>query len=394
MKKFNYNKIVFIFVAVLIVSGLFSKPLVTGLAKAGLGFLRDKDVDKCIQNVNNSAEEIRYKGIIIDIQSLKDRLTGVRKVEKSDSTVVRLPNDYLSYYYEDLSEELVEKTADSCENLKEFTESLDIPLMYVYVPVKSYFDETMHTEYIKDCDKFIELLEDRNVHTLNFEQKMREKNLAMEDAYFITDHHWKIETAFWAFSEICSELEKEYGFEYDKEATDLSNYSIKVYEDWFLGSEGKKVGRFFTPLGVDDFSLITPKFQTNLTVSDEGQPRTGEFENTILKLKSLSKKSYHKSNSYATYSHRDFPVQVIENNLAPENSPKVMVIKDSYANAVSPFLSLVTKSIHNIDIREMHGDERVESVFEYIKENRPDYVMVLYSGLNVSEDDFSKYDFK
>jgi hypothetical protein len=95
--------------------------------------------------------------------------------------------------------------------------------------------------------------------------------------------HWKPESGFWATGLICEELSSRYGFEYNEYYTDINNYNLKVYEDWFLGTEGKKVGRYFTARGVDDITLITPKFETSMVEKQpmKNQTRSGSFEETV-----------------------------------------------------------------------------------------------------------------
>ena len=388
------DKIVFYCIAFFITSSVFSKPLIKALGIAGYNFLKTGNTSNLITEITESSKEIMFKSVLIDLQSLKYRFFNTSKVEKEDSTMLRLANDYLYYYKEDISEDSIKKAANACINLKTQVKNLNIPFIYIYAPLKPYYDEINHLEYRKDCDNFLQLLESGDVDVLNIANKMEENNISLEEAYFITDHHWNIETAFWAFTEICNKLKNEYNFEYISEILSLSNYKIKFYENWFLGSQGKKVGRYFTPLGTDNFSLITPKFETNLTVTENNKTRTGSFNNAILRLEKLTSKNYYKQNCYATYSGGDFPVQIIENNLLPDTAPKILIIRDSFACSVSPFLALTAKSIHNIDIRtDLHGDKCIENIYDYIKEYQPDYVMVLYSGLDISENDTSKYDF-
>lgn len=393
MKRLCANRIIFICIAFFTLINLFSEGLITSLWSASCQFLRNGDMEGLVENIDDSVKEMRYKNLFIDLQSWKYRLTGVRKVEKEDSVVLRLSNDYLCYDKEDLSPELIETAANACIELKEETEKFQIPFLYVYAPSKLYYN-TQKPEYRKDCDTFLDLLKQGDVEVLNLAEEMETNHISMEDAYFITDHHWKAETAFWAYTQICEKLHNRYGFQYDKEKTSLSNYNIKVYKDWFLGSQGKKTGRYFTPLGVDDISLITPDFETNFTVTSNQTKETGSFDDTLIQMHHIEEKDYYSKRSYQVYTGGDYQVQVIENHLA-ENDQKILLIRDSFACAVSPFLSLNAKSVHCLDIRRKNQEnENVSHVYDYIKEYNPDYVVVLYSELDITEDDMSKYEFR
>ena len=223
---------------------------------------------------------------------------------------------------------------------------------------------------------------------------MENDGISEAEAFFITDHHWKPKSAIWATAKICNELNNRYGFEYDKSMFDLSNYNIKTYEDWFLGSQGKKVGRFFTDLYVDDIDIITPKFDTSLTVSQplKKESKTGTFEETLISKVRYEEKGYYDYNPYVAYTGGDYHIQTIE-NLNNTEGKDILVIRDSYAAALTPFLSLTAHNTHMLDLREMSGmyGDRVASVSQYIEEMKPDYVIVMYYGVN--KDD-KKYTFE
>ena len=105
------------------------------------------------------------------------------------------------------------------------------------------------------------------------------------------------------------------------------------------------------------------------------------------------KKDYYKINTYATFSGGDFRLQIIKNNLNA-NGKKVLLIRDSFACVVAPFLALQTSELHVCDVRDYEyyvGDKL--NIDEYIKEIKPDYVIVLYTGVSRIEELHGKYDF-
>ena len=53
----------------------------------------------------------------------------------------------------------------------------------------------------------------------------------------------------------------------------------------------------------------------------------------------------------------------------------LLILKNSFANVVSPFLALETENVSIIDLRYFNG-----SLKAYIKEYDPDLVMILYHG--------------
>ena len=147
------------------------------------------------------------------------------------------------------------------------------------------------------------------------------------------------------------------------------------------------MGRFFTPLGLDDFSVITPNFDTRLTVTDYTGTRTGAFSDTVLVEKNLHTEDPYLANPYVVYTGGDYPLQTIENHLLEEGDT-VLVIRDSYACAVTPFLSLAAGEVRTVDVRYWTGAQEADTVLEYIESVRPDHVVVLYAGISPHMFDF------
>lgn len=124
----------------------------------------------------------------------------------------------------------------------------------------------------------------------------------------------------------------------------------------------------------------------------KNEKRNGKFEDTVLFLENMKKDSYG-VNTYATYSGGDFRLQIMKNNLNP-NGKKILLIRDSYACVVAPFLALQTSELHICDMRnyEYYVGNKLNAE-EYIKQIKPDYVLVLYSGVFSIEKSSGRYDF-
>ena len=93
------------------------------------------------------------------------------------------------------------------------------------------------------------------------------------------------------------------------------------------------------------------------------------------------KKDYYGGSPYATYSGGEFRLQIMKNNLN-QSGKKIVLVRDSFACVVAPFLALQTSELHVLDIRnfEYYVGDRM-NVKEYVKEIKPDFVIVLYSGV-------------
>ncbi len=403
MKKFNKNIIVFVIISLFLIGGFFATGYFEEMKEALKSF-RDSDkpidakVEKFIDDVEDIAtEELSYHDAMLDLNSFVLNKTGTEYVKKNSDVVVKASNDYLAYGVSQIDKDTLTKYADNISGLYEYTKNNNIPFLYVMAPQKGYgLEYPAGTEnYIKEnCTTHLKDLSDRGVPYFEIRQAMEDEGISEEEGFFVTDHHWTPKTAFWATEKICQELDNLYGFDYDKSVFDLDNYNVKTYEDWFLGSQGKKVGKYFTDLYVDDIDLITPKFDTSLVVGQplKNESKTGTFEETLLQMSRIEEKDFHNLNPYATYTGGDFHIQTIE-NLNKTDGKDILVIRDSYACASTPFLSLTAHNTHVLDIREMSGmyGDRVASVSKYIEDMQPDYVIVLYNGICVDD---AKYTFE
>lgn len=392
MKK-NAKKIVaLVLIAVFVLSGMMSKHVIHRFKTDAIQLLKFNYsfadfTDKLSSDTNN----LRYHDALIDLESLILKTSGKTVIQKGDSTVIRLENGYLYSPFSKTPDESLDSYCENVTKLYRATKENGAEFLYVMEPSKG-ITKSLPFEYensLKEtCDDFLKKLNKSSIPVLDLVSEMNSDCISEEDMFFATDHHWKPEYGFWAFGKMCRELNNRYGFEYDKSLTDISNYDIKNYENWFLGSQGKKTGRLFTPLGADDISLITPKFETQLT---EEQPnkdeyREGTFSETVLFMDNINTKDYYNLNPYAVYSGGDFRLQIIKNQLSANNT-KVLIIRDSYSCATVPFLSLAAKEVHVVDVRD--GDYYVGdriNVYNYIDEIKPDFVIVAYNVAAIGDE--------
>jgi hypothetical protein len=78
----------------------------------------------------------------------------------------------------------------------------------------------------------------------------------------------------------------------------------------------------------------------------------------------------------------DKQVITVHNKLVHDGK-KILLVKDSFAEVVSPFLSLGVEELHILDLRYFNG-----SIKSYVAQQQPDMVVVMY---NPSVIDYTKY---
>ena len=402
MKKFNKNSLLFIFVMIFIIEGICGNcfeqlkwktiDILAGLKHGNIYSIFDFKAN--VDDLSN--KELSYHDTMMDINSVKENLLGTQVVEKDDTTVVKSNSGSLVKPLNKLDKGEIQSIVKAIRDLKTVSEDNGANFLYCAAPTKELYQSvpTNIVNPFKDnYELFLSELTKSNIPTLDFSEVLGENQLNFNIFYY-TDHHWTTRAAFAANNALLEELSIRFGFEYDKKITDISNYNIENYQNWFLGSYGKKVGTYFTWKGADDFDLITPKFKTSFTEEQpfKNQKRTGNFEETLLYMENM-KKDYYNMNTYATYSGGDFRLQIMKNNLNPQGK-KVLLIRDSFACAVAPFLSLQTRELHLCDMRDYDyyvGDKL--NMKDYIQQIKPDYVLVLYAGISDISNSHSRYNF-
>lgn len=392
MKKFNKNIIVFVFSFVFIGLG-FGRGFIVEMGRAARDLVIEMreggsdSISNFTERVDEgSSKQLSYHDLLMDIDSKKQYILNTRIVNKDSDTIVKTDLETLVVLRNNTSDEYITEVVSKIDQLHQAATENGAEFLYVAAPVKGYgfaLPENV-TDYItSNYDRFVEELAAQNIPTLDLTAELMAEGKYNEDIFFQTDHHWKPEIGFWAAGEICRSLNTKYGFEFNSQYTDLENYEVKTYQDWFLGSYGKKVGTYFTAGGADDIDLITPKFDTDLTEEQpfKNQVRTGSFTDTVLYMDNISTRDYYGKNPYAAYSGGDFRLQIVRNNLNTEGK-KILLIRDSYACAVAPFLALNAGELHIVDLRDFSYfvGEKI-NVYEYIQEIDPDYVLVLFSGV-------------
>lgn len=75
---------------------------------------------------------------------------------------------------------------------------------------------------------------------------------------------------------------------------------------------------------------------------------------------------------YTVFLDGNHPLVRIKSNC--DNNKKVLILKDSYAHCLVPFLTEQFNQIYMVDLRYFHGD-----LGEYMKENKIDTVIFIHN---------------
>lgn len=178
------------------------------------------------------------------------------------------------------------------------------------------------------------------------------KDHLSESIYFKTDHHWTPYGAYLAYELLMEKMQV------DPIALE---YFTKNTVDGFHGTYYSKFrGNFISP---EPFTYYKNPMD-NLKVNYVGMD---DKKNTLFYEEYLQERD-----KYKMFLGGNDPLVTIENDQA-KNNKKVLVLKDSYANAMTPFLGETFKEVHLLDLRYYNL-----SLKKYMEEENFDEIILLY----------------
>jgi hypothetical protein len=182
-----------------------------------------------------------------------------------------------------------------------------------------------------------------------------------EYIYYKTDHHWTSKGAYYAYVEAGKAL----GYN----PLELNDFIIEQVSDDFYGTLYSKSGhRFARP---DSIQLFLPNKEQSCQVEYEYEKRTTA---SLYAMDWLQKKD-----QYAVFLGGNHAlVRITASN---ETGRKLLVIKDSYANSMVPFLINHFDEIHLIDLRHFNSDLR-----SYIEQHGLGEVLFVYNTTSFAGD--------
>ena len=184
-----------------------------------------------------------------------------------------------------------------------------------------------------------------------------------EYLYFRTDHHWNGLGAYYAYEAFC-------------QAKGVTPYSLdqreKVTFDGFLGTLYRGNGQDPQLLPADTVYAYKPHSQSATMVYYDK-------DGTSTKWPIISDVSqWAASSKYSTFAGGDHPLTVFQNPEATDGSVCI-VVKDSFGNALLPYLVDHYSTIYEIDFRYWKGD-----LVAYAKEQGADDLIFANNVMTIS----------
>ena len=181
-----------------------------------------------------------------------------------------------------------------------------------------------------------------------------------EDIYYRTDHHWTSLGAFYGANAIFEAL--------GMETLDLNDYQKATVTNQFNGTSFSTSGvRWLPPDSIDTY---VPDQGIKVTSYFKGVPEEGSlYVDSYLDVK----------DKYSYFLGGRQPLCVVEKE--GSTGPRVLIVRDSYSDSLTPFLTERFSQIHLLDPRD-----NLSSIKGYVEEHDIDAVIVLYSFANFVTD--------
>lgn len=210
-------------------------------------------------------------------------------------------------------------------------------------------------------DDFFSKIEKIGVKVIDVREPLR-KAKKKHQIYYRTDHHWTTDGAYAAYGKISDGLGM----------NNTVKYKPVVVKNDFIGTLSSKSG--FTSGKYDSIRIFLPEANSGYINSLIYYPETKEKTTNFYKLKNLKKKD-----AYTVFGGSNHPVYKVETPV--QTNKKLLLIKDSYANSIIPFLSQNYRKIVIVDPRYYYDDVDDLIAAEGINE-----VMFLYNANTFFED--------
>lgn len=183
---------------------------------------------------------------------------------------------------------------------------------------------------------------------------------ADEPIYYRTDHHWTTKGAYYGYTAIAEAM--------GLEPVPLTNYSERIVSRDFYGTAYSSSG--FSWVTPDSISAYVPQNGIEVTNYPVGEPEEGAmYVETFLEAK----------DKYKYFYGGNTPLLTIETGNT--DAPSLLILRDSYMDAMSPFLTAHFSKIHIVDLRYFKTSLRA-----YVEANEIDNILVCYNVKNFSED--------
>ena len=297
----------------------------------------------------------------VDLKARTERALG----KKENNNVYFADNDTLITRFD---QPAADRVTENLNYVNKFVENVDIPVVFSLIPTQACIwadrlpegaPNASQTDLMAQAQGAVTGATWADVYTPLMEHKD-------EDIFYRTDHHWTSLGAYYGYTGLASAL----GYT----PVPLTDYTPTVRSNEFYGTVFSSSGvRWVKP---DTITTYVP--DDGITVVSHTYDNSG---NPVEEQRALYVESFLSvKDKYSMFLGGNQSLGVVTNTNNPDG-PKLLIIRDSYADSLVPFLTAHYSEIHLIDPRYYHL-----SVKDYVEQNGIDQALVLYSVPNFVTD--------
>lgn len=254
-----------------------------------------------------------------------------------------------------------EKMEKSFSYVRALAEKTDIPVYLGLIPsaAEIWWDRLPAGAESLDQAAFIRWAgEETGLPQVDFQRALTEH--AAEDLYYRTDHHWTTLGAYYGYTAVLEAL--------GRTPRPLSEFAPERVTEDFNGTLYSRSGiHWLSPDAIDIYvkgnSFTVESWRT-------GKPQPGRL---------YDRSWLEKKDKYSLFLGGNQPLCVLRNPEAAGG--KLLVVRDSYADSLAPFLAMEFSEVHLVDLRYYKS-----SVSAYGEEAGIDAILVSYSVPNFTTD--------
>ncbi len=255
---------------------------------------------------------------------------------------------------------------NNLQYLEKFSSSYHTKTAFLPVPSKGTIlkDQLPANAVLYDADRLYSQAKNslKQTKLLDIRPDLEEESHKRQ-IYFNTDHHWTIEAAYRAYAA--------WQHMRSADSTALEHFSPECVSRTFYGTLYSKAPAF----GIRPDKLYIPAKLPKAKVRINAEESDAIYDMGKLDTK----------DKYGVYFGGNFAqIEILmdqTSNDKNKTNKKLLIIKDSFANSIVPFLMPEYSEIIMLDLRYFN-----ESISELMKKYQPDETLVLYEISNFAQD--------
>ncbi len=298
------------------------------------------------------ADHLAGRELWVKVSNRMSALMGKEEINGVYTTDGRMIEIFRGY-----DEKEVQNMIDSVNDFAE--RYSDIPMYFMLAPtaqeiykskLPTYSEVTNEKVFIDECSR--KLVNLNVIDALSYLS-----GRSGEYIYYRTDHHWTSLGAYYAYCAAAKQL----GFN----AIGLDKFNVETASSSFYGTlYSRTLDDSISPDSIDYYFLASGEPNVKMTRINGDQVETFD---TLYVRDHLDVKD-----KYSSFTGSNVPIVTIETDV--DNDKELLIIKDSYAHSLVPFLSKHYSKITMVDLRYINTDiNRFVNIRDY------DQVLFVYN---------------